>query len=164
MVRRKSRKSFLASTTITLLIVAMLLFSGPAQAVSVVIFGLEPSYTKGNEIKFQVQININDPDQFVPINDITLNITGASTKSRVFTLDGSPISGDTIIKIKKVQGPVPLDFGYGYGYGSVGYGYGNFGYGSVGYGYDNSGPGSVGYGYSNFGYGYNEFGYGYRLD
>ena len=72
MANKESRKSFLASTTITLLIVAMLILSGPAQAVSVMISGLQGSYTQGDSINFRVTIEINEPDQNPPMTDISI--------------------------------------------------------------------------------------------
>ena len=129
-------KSLVPSTIITIVIVAMLIMSGPAQAVAVNIAGLEDSYTKGNDIEFQVKIDINDPDQYVSITNISLDLTGPVNKTIFFALDGKQISGDCKIKIKPISIPKD-DFGYGnsYGYDSrAGYGY-DFGYG-YGYGYN----------------------------
>src|SRR3972149_10357896 len=96
-------KSLLPSTIITLAIVAMLIISGPAQAVAVNLIGLQTSYDQGNKIDFQVKIEINDPDKFVPITNISLNLTGPVNKKRIFALNGTPISGDHIIRIKPVS-------------------------------------------------------------
>ena len=134
-------KSLLPSTIITLVIVAMLLISGPAQAVAVVISGIQDSYTKGDDIDFQVKIELNDPDKYVPISNISLDLTGPISKKIFFTLDGNRISGDCNIRIKPVSIPKD-DFGYGSGYGydtRTGYGY-NFGNG-YGYGYGYGGGG-----------------------
>jgi len=129
-------KSLVPSTIITLVIVLMLIMSGPAQAVAVNIAGLQDSYTKGNDIEFQVKIDINDPDQYVLITNISLDLTGPLNKTVFFALDGKQISGNCQIKVKPVSIPKD-DFGYGNGYGydsRTGYGY-DFGYGS-GYGYN----------------------------
>ncbi len=133
-------KSLVPSTIITLVIVVMLIMSGPAQAVAVNIAGLQDSYTKGNDIEFQVKIDINDPDQYVSITNISLDLTGPLNKTIFFALNGKQISGDCKIKVKPVSIPKG-DFGYGNGHGydyRAGYGY-DFGYG-YGYGY-NSGSG-----------------------
>ena len=122
---KNQKKSFTASTLITLFIVLMLVISGPAQAVSVTISGLETSYTQGSSVNFQVKIEINDIDHFVPITNISLNLTGPENKNRVFGLDGTPLSGDSIIIIVPFSIP-ENDFGYGYGYGAS---YGGYGYG-----------------------------------
>ncbi|MFZ3169164.1 MAG: PGF-pre-PGF domain-containing protein [Candidatus Methanoperedens sp.] len=168
--QNNQKRPFLASTVVTLFIVIMLIISGPAQAVSVSILGLQGPYTQGSSIQFQVKIDINDPDQFVPAKDISLNLTGPTNPSAVFSLDGKKVSGDSIIKITGFQIPQASDFGYGYGYGkdSFGYGYGyeSFGYG-YGYGYGKITDFGYGYGYgrrtdSGYGYGYNTgYGYGY---
>lgn len=140
--RRIHNKSFASGTFVTLLIVAMLIFSGPAQAVSVIISGLEPSYPQGTLVNFSVSIDIIDLDKYVPVTNISIKVNGLTYLMRTFTLDGTPISGDSIISITQVQGPGPSDYGYGYGYGmDHGYGY-NFGYG-YGYGYGYGGGGNT---------------------
>ncbi|MFZ3166118.1 MAG: PGF-pre-PGF domain-containing protein [Candidatus Methanoperedens sp.] len=141
---KNNKKQFFAKTLITLFIVSILIISGPGQAISVFISGLDPSYSQGNSVNFTMLITINDRDKFVPMTNITLDITGARSFNGTFRLDGTPISSDPIISMMPVSTPQPDHYGYGYGYG---YGY-DFGYG---YGY--------GYGY-DFGYGYG-YGYGY---
>ncbi len=141
--QKNQKRTFVTSTLITIFIVVMLIISGPAQAVSVIISGLQTTpYAQGSRVNFQVQIKINDPDQFVPITNISLNVTGPTNKARTFLLDGTPIAGDAIINITGVSIPPSADFGYGYGYGydaGTGHGY-NFGYGyGYGYGYGTGG-------------------------
>ena len=131
-------KSLLPSTIITLAIVAMLIISGPAQAVTVIIAGVKDSYTKGNDINFQVIIELNEQDKFVPITNISLDLTGPVDRTIFFALDGKRISGNCNIEMKPVSIPTANDVGYGYGYDS-GYGY-KFGYG-FGYGYGYGGGG-----------------------
>ncbi len=134
--KKEQKKSVFASTLITLLILAMLILSGPAQAVLVTISGLNGTYTKGSFVNFTVSIKISDPDAFVPVSNISVNVTGPSNINRTFALNGTPISGNGSINITPVFTPQHTDFGYGYGYGydrGLGYGY-NFGYG-YGYGY-----------------------------
>jgi len=129
------------STIITLIIVAMLIMSGPAQAVAVNIAGLEGPYTKGEDIDFQIKIVINDPDQYVSITNISLDLNGPVKKTIFFTLDGKQISPGCNIEITPVSIPKD-DFGYGNGYGydrGAGYGYNlSYGYG-YGYGYGGGG-------------------------
>lgn len=139
-IRRNKVKIFgqkgLASTLITLAIVAMLIISaGPAQAVSVKITGLQERYTHGGSVDFQVSIDIWGSDRYVPVTNITLNITGFVNKSRVFFLNGTPISGDENITITNANISLNgfeygngtgwddllnenINFGYGYGYGT----------------------------------------------
>jgi hypothetical protein len=105
----------LAGSLITIIVVAMLVFMGPAQAVTVMISGLEPSYTPRTPVKFRVSMEINAPDQFVPITDISLDITGPANLNRIFSVDGMPESGDHRIRIDPVQYPRSTDYGYGIG-------------------------------------------------
>ncbi|MCX9011814.1 MAG: PGF-pre-PGF domain-containing protein [Candidatus Methanoperedens sp.] len=145
------KRSVVASTLVTLIIVAMLIISGPAQAVSVSISGLQTApYTQGSNVEFQVTINITDPDRFVPVTNISINVTGPSGINRTFAPDGTPLSGDPVISIDPFLIPHPSDFGYGYGYGydsRLGSGH-NFGYGyGYGYGYG-AGGGSLTYIYN----------------
>jgi len=133
-------KSLLPSTIITLVIVAMLLISGPAQAVAVIISGNQGSYTKGEDIDFQLKIELNDKDKYVPLTNISLDLIGNVSRHAVFSLDGTRISGTCNIKMKPISVPNVDDYGSGYGYDS-GYGY-NFGYG-YGYGYGYGGGGAI---------------------
>lgn len=116
-MNKKDPKSFLGTTLITLLIVAMLIVSGPAQAVSVIISGLQPSYTERTPVQLQISIEITAPDQFVPVTNISLDVTGPPDISTIFSVVGTPISGDTRISITPVKYPKSKDYGYGYGYG-----------------------------------------------
>ncbi len=130
-------KSLVPSTIITLAIVAMLILSGPAQAVAVLISG-QDSYSKDRDLEFQVTIELNENDKYVPLTNISLDLTGNVSRRAVFDLNGKWISGNCGIEMKPVSVPDSNDFGYGYGYDS-GYGY-KFGYG-YGYGYGYGGGG-----------------------
>jgi len=137
---RGRSKSLIPSTIITLAIVAMLILSGPAQAVSVMIMGLEEEYTQGSDVEFQVKIDLNENDKYVPLTNISLDLTGNVSKRAVFDLNGKKISGNCNIEMEPVSVPNPNDFGYGNGYGyDAGYGY-DFGNG-YGYGYGYGGGG-----------------------
>ena len=116
----KNKKiSYITGSLITIIIVAMLVFMGPAQAVSVMISGLEHSYTPRTPVEFRVSMEISAPDQFVPVTDISLDVTGPGSTSmnRIFSVDGTPISGDPKISIDPVKYPRSKDYGYGYGIG-----------------------------------------------
>ncbi|WP_096207418.1 PGF-pre-PGF domain-containing protein [Candidatus Methanoperedens nitratireducens] len=146
MVKKGQKKSILSSALITVFIVIMLIISGPAQAVSVKIADLDSSYTSGSSISFKIKIDIEDLDQYVPITNISLDLTGPSgvNKKSTFYLNGTPIpGGDSNISISPDDKNPSGKYGYGYGYGfddvldqgtDFGYGYG-YGYGySYGYG------------------------------
>ncbi|MBU4221783.1 MAG: PGF-pre-PGF domain-containing protein [Euryarchaeota archaeon] len=144
------KKSFITSTLVTLLVVVMLILSGPAQAVLVTISGLQTTYKPGSYVNFTVSIEISDPDAFVPMSNISVDVTGPQNINTTFALDGTPKSSNSIISITPVSIPRPVDFGYGYGHGNdsrLGYGY-NFGYGyGYGYGYG-AGGGTLTYIYN----------------
>jgi PGF-pre-PGF domain-containing protein len=134
----KNKYGRYASIGITIAIVVMLVLSGPVSAVTLGITGLDgASPTKGDSITFTVSTKINDPDTYVPIENFSLKITGATSREVIFSTDGTVISGDGIT-INPITVPSSNQYGYGYGYASdynLGYGYGyNFGYG-YGYGY-----------------------------
>jgi hypothetical protein len=155
--KRNKNKSLVVSSLVTLSVIAMLIASVPASAVTVSISGLSGSITQGTPKTFLVAVTMDSPDKFVPVSNITLRINGPTTKQWTFDPIHGILTGqssDKNITIKVISPPSKEQFGYGYGYGvdTVGYGYGyNFGYG---YGYN------FGYGYGyNFGYGY---GYGYN--
>ncbi len=138
---RDRGKSLVPSTIITLAIVAMLILSGPAQAVAVLISG-QDSYTMDRDIEFQLTIELNENDKYVPLTNISLDLTGNVSKRAVFDLNGKRISGNCGIDINPVLAPNSNDFGYGSGYGydtGTGYGY-DFGNG-YGYGYGYGGGG-----------------------
>jgi hypothetical protein len=133
------------SIGLTFAIVIMMVLSGPVSAVSLGITDLDgTSHTKGDSVTFNVTATIEDTDSHVPIDNLSLKITGATSKEVVFSTDGTILSGDAGIKVVAVSVPYPIDgsdhgYGYGYGYDSFGYGH-SFGYG-YGYGYDNSAGG-----------------------
>ncbi len=153
--KRNKNKSLMVSSLVTLSVIAMLIASVPASAVTVSISGLSGSIKQGTSKTFLVTVTMENQDKFVPVSNITLSINGPTTKKWTFDpVCGILQSGDKNLTIKVISPPNTGHFGYGYGYGvdTVGYGYGyDSGYG---YGYDSG----YGYGY-NFGYGY---GYGYN--
>jgi hypothetical protein len=131
------------SAGITIAVVIMLLLSGPVSAVTIGITGLDGTTpTQGESITFNVTATIEDNDRYVPIDNFSLEITGATSKEVVFLTEGSVLSGDSGITVVAVTTPSSAEYGHDYGYGydsNVDYGYG--------YGYD------FGYGYG-YGYGY----------
>ena len=103
------------SIAITVGIVLMLILSGPVSAVSVTISGLSGTQSYGTQT-FNVDITIDGDDKYVPITNLSLDITGARTQTCVFSLDGTPISGDDGVTITQISPPSWSD-GYGIGYG-----------------------------------------------
>lgn len=113
-MKTKQQKSYILGSVFSILIVLMLLMLGPAQAVTVAITGLNNEI---NKVKFQVTIEIKSPDQYVPVKDVSVQLTGPVGASRFFDVYGLPISGDSFISIDPVTVPKPKDYGYGYGIG-----------------------------------------------
>jgi len=105
------------SIGITLIIVILLILSGPANAVLVEISGLESEYTKGNEVKFEISITLHDIDEYVPITNFSLNLMGPTPNEWIFDTTGKVISknnGD--INIIRVSVPNATDCGVGDGH------------------------------------------------
>ncbi|MCD4800528.1 MAG: PGF-pre-PGF domain-containing protein [Methanococcoides sp.] len=125
------------SVGITIAVLIMMILSGPVSAVTIGITGLDGTTpTKGESISFNVTATIENTDRYVPIDNFSLDITGATSKEVVFSTEGNVLSGDTGITIAAVTVPSSAEYGHGDGYGydsSVGYGY-DFGDG-YGYGY-----------------------------
>jgi PGF-pre-PGF domain-containing protein len=163
MVKKNQKKSFITSSIITILIVAILILSGPVGAVIVSIVGLDGSLiTQGNSKTFDITVQLQDHDTNVPVSNLSLNISGNTPISCVFNTGGIILSGCTGITINATS---PMNSSY-YGYGTR-FGYDNtFGYGygypfGTGYGYGYPFGTGYGYGYSfGTGYGYG-YGYGY---
>lgn len=83
------------SIGITLIIVILLILSGPANAVLVEISGLSPEYTKNNEVKFKISMTLHDPDKYVPITNFSLNLVGPTPNVWIFDTTGKVISQNT---------------------------------------------------------------------
>jgi hypothetical protein len=150
------------SVVLTLLVIGIYLIPNFASAISVAISDILDT-NKGNDVSFNITIDIEDPDRFVPINftNLTIEHTGTEHVDKlVCTIEangefacertkGNHTTGFTDIDITATKDQ-SLGFGYGYGYANgygyapdSGYGYAhNFGYG-YGYGYGN-GQGNFG--------------------
>ena len=129
------------SFLITIFVVALLIFSGPASAVEIGVKNIsDTSPVVGDSVTFQVYVDI-ETNERVPVQNLTLHL-GDSTCS--FDVDGNNLtacSGLTITNILKYDnyGPLVL-YGYGYGYDGSQYTTTNTSFG-LGYGY------GYGYGY-----------------
>lgn len=153
-MNKSAKKKNLVSIILTVLVIGLYLLPNFASAISVAISDILNT-NKGNDIKFNITVDIEDPDRFVPINftNLTIEHTGTEHVDKLectikgdgdftcYRTKGNHKTQFTNIKITETKA-TSLGFGYGYGYAN-------------GYGYA---PDS-GYGYAhNFGYGY---GYGY---
>lgn len=109
-------------------ILTMLILAGPAQGFTLNLSLDDSSPTEGDTITFTAEVDILSGER-LPVDYLTLELTGPETVSCRFNADGTVISGCKGISIALSQSS---NLGYGYGYGYFGYGY-NFGYG---YGYE----------------------------
>lgn len=141
---KNQKKSFITSSVITILIVAILILSGPLASALMVTVSADKQSVRAGEagaagnITFTTWVNLSSPDRYVPIQRIYLNLSGPLTRSFSFDTSGGSILGTGF------DGELSV-------YTSGGFSSGNYGNGS-GYGYDyNTGV------YYDFGYGY---GYG----
>ena len=113
------------SILITFFIVAILMISGPAQAVSLSITGIPTQATVGDKITFMFRIDI-EPGERIPIEQI--NLTAGNTECAYY-LNGTPVPGQACEGFTlALAGQAPYTYGYGYGHDSqvqyYGYGYG----------------------------------------
>jgi len=146
---KKQEKSFFASTLVTLFIVAMLIMSGPAQAVQVAINANNlNNLVVGQTGFFYVNVTIGTNER-IPIANFSVDglpdIPGSPDGKLVFNVSDIPEAGG--FKVKGNYNITLLDI-----YGWVG--------GSGGFGYDSNyaDPPYYGYGY---GYSFIDYGYGY---
>jgi hypothetical protein len=129
----KSKKNYVVSVSITLLIIVMLILSGPASAIKIVLSPPTGGYSTGDPVTFIVDVEFQIKD-LIPIENIS--VTGLPLGNLLFYPNGTKIEGAQGYTVIRTSEPY---HGYGYGYGyDAGYGY-NFGYG-YGYGYIENGP------------------------
>lgn len=124
---KKPFKAQNPAVLLTVLVLALLILAGPVQGFTLNLSLDDSAPTEGDIIIFTAEIEIPSGER-LPIDYLTLELTGPETASCQFNLDGTIISGCKGISIVLNQNS---NFGYGYNYGYFGYGY-NFGYG---YGY-----------------------------
>ncbi|MCK5396804.1 MAG: right-handed parallel beta-helix repeat-containing protein, partial [Thermoplasmata archaeon] len=139
------KKKGLSAFVVFTLIFTIFSFVPNAGAIIVEINNLELAYEKGETITIIAEVLIEDGER-IPINNMFLEIAGASNQDSWFNVDGSSISVPPWISITLLS-EFNSNYGYGYGYDYYYYDYG------YRYGYDH-----------NYGYGYGEgfeFGYGY---
>lgn len=151
---KSNLKKRFTSIFTTLGIIVLLIMAGPVLSV-VVDVSTDSTYYSGSaeNVTFIADVDI-ETDERIPVENLTLFITGPTNKTCIFTTSGAAISGCGNLTITPINvigfGYAGNDsfemFGYGYGYGESGYGTGNqtYGYGyGYGYtsGYDSSGNG-----------------------
>jgi PGF-pre-PGF domain-containing protein len=148
---KNKSKSLITNGVITIVILAILLLSGPlANALKVTLSADKQNVRAGSagdegNITFTTWVNLSSLDRYVPIQRIYLNVSGPSPRSFSFDTSGGNIRGMNPSVPKEITVVATP---------SGGFGSGNYGSG-LGYGYDyGTGiPYPFGYGYG-YGYGY----------
>jgi len=132
--RKSTKKKGIISVSLTLFIILMLVFSGPASAVRIQMESPSGNYYSGKTVTFTVDVEFQT-DDLIPIS--TINVTNLPKGDLSFSADGTQLSGSDDYDVTLTENTAAYRQGYGYGY-DYGYGYGyHFGYG-YGYGYDSS--------------------------
>lgn len=140
----------------TLIVVGILILSGPTRAVIVNVGTDKSTYgSSDSSVVFTVDVDV-ESDERIPVQNLTLKIRGDTDKTCIFLLNGTKVSGCgnlTISVINTAGHASGTLFGYGYGVGVDGiynttnmtfdtdYGYGYTG----GYEYDGSTGGELRY-------------------
>lgn len=147
----KKRRPIFRPVIISVMIVALLILSGPAQAITVSTASDKSIYKLADNANFTVSVNIETSEK-IPVQNLTLLLNGTGfTRSCIFSPNGTSLSGcgNLTITAINVQGYATSNdimYGYGYGYDISGasWEYGNETFGSgYGYGY------TEGYGSTN---------------
>lgn len=137
-------KKHMLSSVLTILVVALLIASGPASAVNLDINGLMGSYKQGKDIKFKVEVEINHGDtdnELLPIQYANVKFTKKDSEwsQTCKIIDEETVEGCDFLEVKKIDVTGTNNYGYGPGFGydngtgyNLGYGYG-YGYGTNGY-------------------------------
>jgi len=133
-MEKKNEK--IAVGLLTIVILALVLLAGPTKAFVLDLNANKDLITKGEEITFNVTLEIQNIDEYLPIENLRLELTGPTSSVCEFDINGIIISGCEAMTIAPINAISENNKGYGYGYGydsATGYGY-DFGYG-YGYGY-----------------------------
>ncbi len=129
-------RRFGEAALLTFVLVFLMILAVPAEAVLVTLNADKTEVQQGDTITFNLVVKLSSPDQYVPVEMLSVNLTGAEDVSWFFYPNGTLLGGDGIsVTPSGTLGP----YGYGYGY-AYAYDDGNlyeFGYG-YGYGDNNT--------------------------
>lgn len=139
MAKQGGKKQKILSVFITVVILAVLLIAGPANALTVSMSVSDSTITTDESTTITVNVDIEAGDSLPANTDYTLSIDGSNC---TITLSNTTcgITGVSSITVEDSRTSYAQGYGYGYGYGSSGSSYSVANY-SLGYGY--------GYGYSS---------------
>jgi hypothetical protein len=140
-LKEVKRSKSLTSALVTAFIIFMLIFSGPAVAVSITIPTLPSSITQSQDLTLTFQANL-DTGERIPISSYNITVYNSTWQQTFLVYPGGSVGPNVTLNS---AGSAYNKFGYGYGY-QWGYGYGydlnyynyTFGYG---YGYGYAAPG-----------------------
>ena len=123
-MEKRRIKSKVIASVVTLLVLGLLVFAGPAQAFSISLDIPETTAEQGKKIELTATVKIDSGEAY-DIDHLVLVLTGPETIECAFDITGKMKAGVNEmchgINIKKI--PLPqIEKGYGYGY-SYGYGY-----------------------------------------
>ena len=130
-----SNKHKISSILFTTLIIFTLVLMGPASAITINI-GEPNDANQGEDVQFQVSVDLDTPDMYLPIAYTTLIFTNPDNtqfECRVYNDGSTNCDNIEVIVTSNLTYGQGIQYGYGYGYG-YGYEYTHFGYG-YGYGY-----------------------------
>ncbi len=109
----KKRVPRLVGGIITILLLGILIFSGPAQAFTLGLEVINPQINEGEIISFMASIEI-DEGEFMEIDHLILKLEGPSQTICKFDTNGTIISGCNGIFIDQISSS---QYNYGYGFG-----------------------------------------------
>ena len=147
----KKHKNNIIGVFFTVLVIGLLILSGPAQAINVYLTTPNIDYFDDDIVPFTITVQIND-GEFLPLSYTDLILDYGANEPLICKINNDNTINDcdflTVTStIKDLQGSYGYGYGYGYGYSNGNYGYGyDFGYG-YGYGYsgENNGYGTITY-------------------
>ena len=127
----KKHSTKIIAGVITLAVLTLLLFAGPARAFDVVLNGFATANpTQGDKISTTATITINSNERMIMPNPVGVYIDGSEEAFCSFNLEATSgdCDGSDGIKVELVSSTSDgKEYGYGYGYGydmNTGYGYG----------------------------------------
>lgn len=138
-----NKKNNLTSIFLTLVVIVLLILSGPASAIDINLTTPDIDHLEDDTIPFTIVIQVND-GEFLPLlyTDLTFDFGGDSLICRINednTIDNCGFLTVDSREITDLNSSYNYGYGYGYGYQAPNYGYGyEFGYG-YGYGYGERG-------------------------
>lgn len=132
LMKKEKRVEKIIAVSVTFLIVAILVLSGPAQAFSLEINADKIKVNKSESISFVASLSI-DSGERLPVDYLSLIISGPENINCRFLVNGTPVLDCEKIKIEKIldvnssignltgnYSNVAYNWGYGYGYGDSG--------------------------------------------